>query len=217
MSEIVAEGVDAGFQYRSRRHEAETALSGMWLFLATEVLFFGGIVWSWVVFRAKHPDGFHAAAGHTNLLIGSINTLLLVTSSFLFTRGVQAAERGRNREVFRACLYTVALGLGFLIMKAIEWGLDFHEHLFPGFDFSITGAARDGAQLFFVIYFVATGLHAVHMIIGIGLVSWVAYRARRGDYTRAHHTQVEVVGLYWSFVDIVWLTFYPLIYIAARP
>ncbi len=103
--EVIAKGVDAGFQYPSRRYEAETALSGMWLFLATEVLFFGGIVWSWVVFRAKHPAGFHAAAEHTNLLIGSINTALLVTSSFLFTRGVRAAERGRNDEVFRACVY----------------------------------------------------------------------------------------------------------------
>ena len=99
------------------------------------MLFFGGIVWSWVVFRAKHPAGFHAAAEHTNLLIGSINTALLVTSSFLFTRGVRAAERGRNDEVFRACVYTVALGLGFLVLKGIEWGLDFHEHLWPGPDF----------------------------------------------------------------------------------
>ncbi len=87
----------------------------------------------------------------------------------------------------------------------------------PAPTFPFTGPARNGAQLFFIIYFIATGLHATHMIIGISLVSWVAFRARRGDYTKAHHTQVEVVGLYWSFVDIVWLTFYPLIYIAARP
>ena len=215
--EIVAEGVDAGFQYHDRRHEAETALSGMWLFIASEILFFGGIVWAWVVLRMRDPAAFQLAAGHTTLPLGSLNTALLVTSSFLLTRGVMAGEAGRNRDVVRACRHAAALGAGFLVLKGVEWGLDFHEHLFPGPGFAIQGDLRGGGQVFFTLYFVATGLHGIHMLIGLGLLAWVAHRAGHGDYTRRHHTQVQVVGLYWSFVDVVWLVFYPLFYVLARP
>lgn len=214
MSEPIAPAADAGFQYQNRVHEDETALSGMWLFLATEVLFFGGLVFVWTVYHALHQAGFATAAAHANLAIGSVNTVLLLTSSAVFTAGVNAAEQGRNRTVLVSCLVTSVLGVAFLILKGIEWRLDFREHLVPGPAFALP---EPGAQLFYVIYFVATGLHAVHMLIGLGLVCWVAVRAWRHHYTRRHHTHVQVVGLYWSFVDIVWLSFYPLLYLAARP
>lgn len=217
MTEPVAPAAHAGFQYHNRDHEAATALSGMWLFLATEILLFGGLVFVWTVYRFGYPAAFSAAADHTNLLIGSLNTAILLTSSAIFTTGVNAAERGRNDRLLRACWITAALASAFLALKALEWGLDFREHLFPGPTFAIPGPNHGGAQLFFSIYFIVTGLHAIHMIVGIGLIAWVGFRARRNDYTRLHHTQVQVVGLYWSFVDLVWLTFYPLLYLIARP
>ncbi len=215
MSEPVAPATHAHFQYNGPAHQAQTALSGMWLFLATEILFFGGLVAVWAVCRFNDPEGFRAGAGHTNLLIGSLNTALLLTSSAVFTGGVNAAERGRTAALVRACRITAGLGVAFLGLKALEWGLDFHEGLFPGPGFAIEGPGRGGAQLFFSIYFVATGLHAVHMAAGIALVTWVGLRARRDAGNPA--TRVKVVGLYWSFVDVVWLTFYPLLYLVARP
>jgi cytochrome c oxidase subunit 3 len=216
MVELVAPAAHAEFQYHDPRHQSQTALSGMWLFLATEVLFFGGLVFVWLIYHRMHPAGFKAAAEHSNLLIGSINTAVLVTSSAVFTWGVDASKLERNDKILRACAITVLLGLTFLALKGYEWYDDFNQHLVPGAGFGIAGPDRGGAQIFYVIYYIATVLHALHMAIGVGLVSWIGWNARRGAYSREWHTPVQVVGLYWSFVDIVWLTFYPLIYVIGR-
>ncbi len=216
MPELVAPAAHAEFQYHNARHQSETALSGMWLFLATEVLFFGGLVFTWLIYHRMHPAGFKAGAEHANLLIGSINTAVLLTSSAVFTWGVNAGKQGRNAKVLRACAITVLLGLTFLALKGYEWYDDFDKHLVPGAGFGIPGPDQGGAQIFYVIYYIATVLHAVHMAIGVGLVSWIGWNARHGAYSREWHTPVQVVGLYWSFVDIVWLTFYPLIYVIGR-
>ena len=204
------------FQYADAEHQAETAMSGMWLFLAQEILFFGGLIFAWVYSRYQHPDGFHLAPQHANLLIGSLNTAVLVTSSLAFTAGLVFIEQGDARRLIQACLATVGLGCAFLVLKSIEWYEDIDEGLVPGAQFSLHGAHAGGAQIFWSIYWVATIVHAIHMIIGIGLVLWIAWRARRGDFSRQWSTPVEVVGLYWSFVDVVWLTLFPLIYLAAR-
>jgi cytochrome c oxidase subunit 3 len=206
----------AHFQYGDAGHQSETAMSGMWLFLAQEILFFGALIFAWVYSRYQHPEGFHLATDHANLLIGSINTVLLVSSSFAFTAGLVFIEHGEARRLVQCCFATVALGLGFLVCKGLEWKGDIDEGLVPGAGFSLQGPHAGGAQIFWCIYWIATVLHAVHMVIGIGLVLWIAWRARRGDFDRSWSTPVEVVGLYWSFVDIVWLTLYPLIYLAAR-
>ena len=211
-----------GFQYASPAHEAETAACGMWLFLGSEMLFFGGLVYVWVVLRMTHPAGVALGAAHTNLLIGSLNTLLLLTSSLAMTIGVlwaQAggAQAGRGRAVAWACIAAALLGAAFLVLKGVEWALDFHEGLFPGPGFAPDGPDAGGARLFFSLYFVATALHGAHMLVGLGLLAWVARRCwRRGLSVRAV-TAVEVVGLYWSFVDTVWLVLYPLLYVVARP
>jgi cytochrome c oxidase subunit 3 len=204
------------FQYSDARHQAETSLSGMWLFLAQEILFFGTLVFVWMYCCYQHPVGFRLATRHANLLIGSINTAVLLTSSFTFTAGLQSIERGETRWLIRACLATVGLGAAFLLLKGFEWYKDFNDGLMPGRGFSLTGPDSGGAQIFYSIYYVATVIHALHMVIGIGLVLWIAWRARRGDFGRDWSTPVEIVGLYWSFVDVVWLTLYPLIYLAAR-
>jgi len=214
MSDEIAPHVH--FQYADARHQSDTALAGMWLFLASEVLFFGGLIVAWMFCRHWQPDGFDAGARETVLWIGTINLILLVTSSFVYSTGVAFIEAGDVRRLVQCCLITACIGVLFLGLKFLEWYLDLSEHLFPAGPFKITGGEAGGARLFWSFYFVATGLHAVHMIVGIALVGWVAWQARHRTYSANWYTPVEAVGLYWSFVDIVWIVLYPVIYLVGR-
>ena len=217
MAELTAPSVDAQFQYSSRAHQTDTAVAGMWLFLASEVLFFGALIFVWAVLWILHRPDVRLAVQHTNLAIGSVNTALLVTSSLLCTRAAAWANRGEDRACAWALVATCATGVVFLGLKLLEWRIDFAENLFPGPGFAIGSERPGGAQLFFAWYFIVTGLHGMHMLAGIGLLGWVARRARRGDYRPGHAAQVEVAALYWSFVDLVWVVLFALIYVVARP
>ena len=203
-------------QYASPQHQAGAALAGMWLFLATEVLFFGGLFFAYLFCRHQHPAGFALGVRNTELVTGTVNTVLLLSSSAVYAAGLLAAEAGRRRALLLALAVTAALGIAFLALKGHEWLDDFHRHLFPGRGFGLHGPHAGGAALFFCFYFVATGLHALHMLGGLGLVGSIAWRARRGAFDRGWTTPVEVVGLYWSFVDCVWLVLFPLIYLIGR-
>ncbi len=207
------------FQYASAAHQEGTAVAGMWLFLATELLFFGGLFLAWIYARAANRAGFDAGAAETELWVGTLNTGLLVTSSFVYSVGLAFARVGDNRRLVWCCAGAIGLALAFLALKfGLEWHDDFDKHLFPvGADFRFTGPLEGGARLFYVFYFVATGLHGLHMLAGIGLVGMIAWQARRGAFSPRYHTPVTVVGLYWSFVDMVWLILYPLIYLIGRP
>jgi cytochrome c oxidase subunit III len=202
------------FQYHDAVHQSETAVSGMWLFLATEIVFFGALFLGWLFCRTQHPAGFALATEHAQFAIGTVNTVLLATSSFVYCCGLTWIEFGNQRRLLQCCLLTLALGVCFLGLKILEWHKDIDERLVPGPGFGLHDPG--GAQLFYIFYYVATGLHAAHMTVGIVLVSWIAWRAHRGAFSRSSCTAVEVVGLYWSFVDIVWLVLYPLIYLAGR-
>ena len=213
-----AHEVPHAFQYESADHEAGTAIAGMWLFLATEVLFFGGLLLTWIFSRHGNAAGFDAGARETNLSLGTLNTFILVTSSFVYSLGLACVRAGNLRRLVHCCWVTLALGLLFLALKfGVEWPDDFTHHLFPAaHSFKITGPDAGGARLFFCFYFFGTALHGVHMIVGLGLLLWLIRRARRGEFSPGYHTPVAAVGLYWSFVDIVWLTLYPLIYLVGR-
>ena len=204
------------FQYAGIEHQSQTALSGMWLFLATEVLFFGGLFLLYIIYRDKHPDGFALASAHSERAIGTINTVLLLTSSAVFTYGLGRARIGDNRRLFFACIATALLGAAFLALKGWEWKDDFDQHLFPGPGFALGGPHSGGAELFWSYYFVATGLHGIHMIAGVGLMAWIALGARRNRFSPEYFTPAEGVGLYWSFVDMVWLVLFPTIYLVGR-
>ena len=214
MASVIAHGV----QYESPAHQSQTAVAGMWLFLATEVLFFGGLILSWIYARHWNQTGFDLGARQTELWIGTLNTAILVSSSFAYAAGLAFIRVGDKRRLVQCCVGTLILGLAFLALKfGLEWRDDFAHHLFPAASvFKITGAGEGGAKLFFIFYFIGTGLHGLHMVVGVALLLWIIHRARRGDFSSAYHTPVEVVGLYWSFVDIVWLTLYPLIYLVGR-
>ncbi|MBV9750713.1 MAG: cytochrome c oxidase subunit 3 [Acetobacteraceae bacterium] len=205
-----------GFQYASPAHEADTAIAGMWLFLASEALFFGGLFFVWLQLRIRHTGGVTLGAEHANLLIGTLNTAILLTSSLSYTLGVQRAREGRGRATAWAALVTAGLGVAFLGLKLLEWGLDLRDGLFPGVHFALTGQNAGGAHLFYDLYWVATGLHGAHMLVGIGLVLLIARRAWQGEFSPAYTTPVEVTGLYWSFVDVIWIILYALIYVVGR-
>jgi cytochrome c oxidase subunit 3 len=205
------------FQYSSARHQADTAVAGMWLFLATEILFFGALFLSWIYARHWTQAGFDAGAQHTQLAIGTINTVILLTSSLVYSAGLAFMEAGNSRRMMQCCALAWMLGLAFLVLKfGVEWSIDFSDHLFPGSDFAIDGPLGGGARLFFVFYFISTALHGLHMTGGLVLVGWIIVRAKRGDFSPAYYTPVTAVGLYWSFVDMVWIVLYPLIYLVGR-
>ena len=205
------------FQYASPEHQADTAIAGTWLFLASETLFFGGLFFVWAVLRERDPAGLALGVHHTNLTIGTLNTAVLLTSSSSYAMAVYRASAGRGRAIAFWCNVTAALGVLFLILKSVEWYLDLKEGLYPGASFALTGPHAGGAHLFWDLYWIATPLHGLHMTVGILLVLWIARRAMHGEFTRAYNTPVEVVGLYWSFVDLIWITLYALIYLVARP
>jgi cytochrome c oxidase subunit 3 len=205
------------FQYSSARHQSQSAIAGMWLFLASEVLFFGALILAWIICRHASQAGFDAGAKQTSLGLGVTNTIILITSSTAYSAGALYAANGNYKRLVQFCSLAWLLGFAFLVLKfGVEWREDFAKHLFPGPDFSVQGPLNHGAQLFFVFYFVGTAIHGLHMIGGLILVGWIIRRAQHGDFSAQYSTPVTAVGLYWSFVDMVWMVLFPLIYLVGR-
>lgn len=204
------------FQYVDLEQQHDTAQVGMWVFLGTEVLFFGGLILAYSVYRYAHPDGFAEAARHTRIVIGTINTAILLTSSFLVAWAVALAQRSLGRATALLLGAAALLGCVFLALKGVEYWLEFKEHLWPGAGFSFPHGDARAASLFFAFYFVATGLHALHVAIGVVVLSVIEVKARRGAYSERYHAPVTVAGLYWHFVDLVWVVLFALIYLPGR-
>jgi cytochrome c oxidase subunit 3 len=187
---------------------------GMWVFLASEILFFGGLFVAYLYGRTHWPAGFALASRHTDVTLGTLNTAILLTSSAVVALAVACDEHARQRRwTARLLALTALLGAAFLAIKGVEWHAEIGEHLFPGPGFALTDTP--GAQEFFALYFVMTGLHAVHMIVGVAMLAIFA-RARSRGRDWADATHVEVAALYWHFVDLVWIFLYPLLYLVER-
>lgn len=202
------------FEDAGQQHHA--AWLGMWVFLATEVMFFGGMFTGYAFYRSSYPGAFAAGSDRLDVLLGAINTAVLIGSSFTMALAVHAAEEGRRRAIVNCLLLTMLLGAVFLGIKSYEYYQKFVEHLVPGWDFRFEAPFDRTAQIFFSFYFAMTGMHALHMIIGIGLLSVMAWKARRGRFSAAYHTPVELTGLYWHFVDLIWIFLFPLLYLVGR-
>ncbi len=198
------------------RQQHEAASLGMWIFLATEIMFFGVLFGSYIATRIGYPTAFAEASRHTNVLLGTLNTVVLMTSSLTMTLAVHAAELRRRKVVIDYLVLTLLLGLMFIVVKGLEYYLDFTEHLVPGIDFAYSGLHAHGVELFFYLYFVMTGFHALHLIIGISIVAVIAWLVWRGQFA-TNPTPIELTGLYWHLVDIVWIFLYPLLYLVTRP
>ncbi len=202
-------------QFISTKHRDETAELGMWVFIATEVLLFGGLILGYFVYRYAYPGAFAAASRHTDIVIGEANTTILLTSSFLVACAVDAFSVKTRKMCVLLLSGAIVLGLAFIILKGIEYSDEYREHLVPGIDFSFDAAQTNGAQLFFVFYFVATAIHALHMLIGLGLLGVLASLTWRSPTTR-HRAALHSAALYWHFVDVVWVFLFALIYLPGR-
>jgi cytochrome c oxidase subunit 3 len=202
----------------------------MWLFLLTEIMFFGGLFMSYLLYRNWYYDAFVSASNTLGIGLGTTNTAVLIVSSFTMAMGVYCAEMRNRRGLMLSLSATILLGLVFLGIKTIEYHDKYTEHHIPGAGFSIEDFVhpqdkRDvplspdvaqHAQIFFFLYFAMTGMHALHMIIGIGLLIWLIGRSQRGDFSAGYVAPIENFGLYWHFVDIVWLFLFPLLYLINR-
>ena len=197
--------------------QAEASTLGMWVFLVTEIMFFGGLFMAYLVYRHASPMGFQEASHHLDIMWGTINTALLIMSSLTMAFAVRAAQTSQPaRTQVMWLLWTIALGAGFLGIKVIEYTDKFTHHLVPGPNFQWTGLYPKPAEQFYSLYFAMTGLHALHMIIGIGIMAVIAWMAWRKTFNSEYYTPVEVAGLYWHFVDIVWIFLFPLLYLIGR-
>jgi cytochrome c oxidase subunit 3 len=216
--------------FETVEQQREAASFGMWLFLLTEVMFFGGMFMAYLVYRNWYHAAFVAGSNTLNIWLGTINTAVLICSSFTMAMAVYSAEKRRKKSLITYLILTIVLGLAFLGIKAVEYTEKFELHHVPGASFSIeqfvhptdpkaVALAPDMAektQVYFSLYFAMTGMHALHMIIGISILLILVARALGGAYTDGHMSTIENFGLYWHFVDIVWIFLFPLLYLISR-
>lgn len=204
--------------FRDAGHRSLANHLGLWTFLATEILFFGGLFTAYAVYRFSYPAAFAEGSRHLDFWIGTANTAVLLTSSLFMALADHALKAARHRTFTRLLLLTAALGVFFLGLKGYEYYSKYTEHLVPGLNFHLTAANpwAPQIQLFIFLYFALTGLHAVHMLFGLGAISWLFWLHHRGRLTASRCGAVEMVGLYWHFVDCVWIFLYPLLYLIAH-
>jgi cytochrome c oxidase subunit 3 len=197
--------------------QLESSTLGMWLFLATEIMFFGGMFCAYTVYRNMYPEAFASTSHFMNVTAGAINTAVLICSSLTMALAVRAAQLGQKKALIVLLVLTLALGSVFLGIKGVEYHEKWVEHHIPGPGFQYQDAqyARQ-AQILFYLYFAMTGLHAVHMIVGAGLIVTLIFMAARNRFSSAWYTPVDMIGLYWHFVDIVWIFLFPLLYLVGH-
>jgi cytochrome c oxidase subunit 3 len=197
--------------------QAEASTLGMWVFLVTEIMFFGGLFMAYLVYRTASPAAFREASHHLNVVYGTINTAVLICSSLTMAFAVRSAQTSQPaRTQVKWLLLTMFLGAVFLGIKVIEYGEKFRDHIVPGPYFTWEGRYPAGAEMFYSLYFAMTGLHALHMVVGIGIMTVIAFMAYKRQFDSTYYTPVEVAGLYWHFVDIVWIFLFPLLYLIGR-
>lgn len=203
-------------QFDDPVQQREAATFGMWVFLSTEILFFGVLFASYTVCRVLHPDGFVIASRRTDMLFGSIETALLLVSSSLIALALRAIKLDQRRLAVRLMVGTALLGICFLIMHGFEYYKEYTEHLIPGVNFMQTGPFAHEIGLFFCLYYFITGFHSLHVLIGVSVILVLALRVWRGAFGPQRYTTLELTALYWHLVDIVWVFVYPLIYLVGR-
>ncbi|HSL21994.1 MAG TPA: cytochrome c oxidase subunit 3 family protein [Vicinamibacterales bacterium] len=203
--------------FDSLEQQAEASTLGMWVFLVTEIMFFGGLFMAYIVYRTWYPLAFGEGSHHLSIALGGFNTAVLICSSLTMALAVHAAQVGNRRAQIVFLVLTILLGATFLGVKVVEYSDKFRDHLIPGHGFIWHGQADPRhVEIFYTLYFTMTGLHALHMIVGIGIMLTILWMAWRGTFTPEYYAPVEVSGLYWHFVDIVWIFLFPLLYLLER-
>lgn len=212
--------------FATEEQQRNASSFGMWIFLGTEVMFFGGLFVSYLIYRLWYFGDFGAASKSINAALGGTNTAVLICSSLTVVLAIWAAQTARRGMMLAMLALTMLFGLTFLGIKGIEYKDKFDEHHVPGASFSFQNVPIPGhpdqyanpqhAQIFFALYFIMTGLHALHMVVGLGIFTWLFIMAWKGRFTPEYHTPLEIGGLYWHFVDIVWIYLFPLLYLIDR-
>jgi cytochrome c oxidase subunit III len=218
--------------FETVEQQREAGSFGMWLFLLTEIMFFGGLFFAYLLYRNWYYDAFFTASNQLSIPLGTINTAILITSGFFMALAVWAAEVRKKDMLVWTLIFTTVFGIAFLGIKYVEYHEKWEKHHIPGAHFDISEFVNPAAygikekplppdmaqrtQVFFFLYFAMTGMHALHMIIGVFLLFWLIWRARRGDFSAGYVAPIENFGLYWHFVDIVWLFLFPLLYLINR-
>lgn len=224
--------------FENMEQQREAGTLGMWVFLVTEIMFFGGMFLAYTLYRGKYPESFAVASNHLAIWLGAINTVILICSSFTMALAVYCTQVGKQQLQIIFLILTMIFGGAFLGIKAVEYREKYHDnlipgHLIPGHPFNpvvnphgaphdpkkldlIEGASVRQVELFYWIYFAMTGMHALHMIIGLGIMSFLLYFSIRGRYGPEYHNPIEITGLYWHFVDIIWIFLFPLLYLLGR-
>lgn len=203
--------LESHFQDLARQTHA--ARLGMWIFIGSEALLFAALFALYAAYRVMYPDSFREAAALTDRALGTAMTLVLISSSLLVALSIAAAREARSGRIALLLGAAAALGIGFLVLKGIEYTHHFEDEVFPGGYYRYPGLQEPGAKVFFTLYYFMTGLHALHVVGGIGILSWLAWTARRGRWGPDYHTPLELGGMYWHFVDVVWIFLWPLFYL----
>lgn len=199
--------------FREMSQQFDAAKIGMWLFLVTEVLLFGGLFVGYGIMHARHPEAFMAAHHHLDKTMGALNTVVLLISSFTMVLSVWAAQTSRKKLLILFLLLTLACAGTFMVVKYFEYSHKFHEGLLPGKYYSHKGDTVPGQFLFFSFYFMMTGLHGIHVLLGMAAIAWLVWRAAKGHFSSAYYAPVEITGLYWHLVDLIWIYLFPLMYL----
>ncbi|HZO86774.1 MAG TPA: cytochrome c oxidase subunit 3 [Chthonomonadaceae bacterium] len=209
-------GILLGHQFDDIEQQREASILAMWVFLATEILLFGGLFFAYTAYRQAFPGAFAAASNKTVYWIGTLNTGVLLISSVTMALSVHAAREGRRKALLRFLLATLFLGLTFLGLKGFEYYLDYESHIVPGLNWPITNNFTRHQAIFFLLYFFMTGLHAFHLTVGCCLVSLMIFWTWRGRFSKEHYIPIDLTGLYWHLIDLVWIFLYPLFYLPGR-
>ena len=213
-----AHGPELAHQFEAKEQQREAGTLGMWTFLITEIMFFGGMFCSYIIYRSLHPQAFAIGSHLLEVKFGATNTAVLICSSLTMALAIRSAQVGKSKAtIITFLLLTMALGLTFIGVKLyFEWYHDYLEHIVPGFDFvyrSAWGSNAPEVQMFMVFYFFMTGLHALHMVVGIGILTVLTIMAARGRFSPRYFAPLDISGLYWHFVDIIWIYLFPLLYL----
>lgn len=199
--------------FNSAAQAFEASKLGMWLFLVTEILLFGGLFVVYIVFRGLYPEMFHEASHHLNKIMGAVNTVVLICSSFTMAMAVDRTRQNNSNKANQYLIVTLLFAALFLVIKYFEYSHKIHEGLLPAGLFTYEGIEHVKTPLFFSLYFMMTGLHGVHVLVGMGLISWVLWRSNQGHFSAEYYTPVDLVGIYWHLVDLIWIYLFPLLYL----
>lgn len=208
-------GAHVAHHFDTAEQQFDSSKLGLWLFLVTEVLLFGGLFVAYIMFRALYPETFIQCHETLNVTMGATNTIVLICSSLSMAMAVHFTQSGENKKAVMLMVFTLACAATFMVIKYFEYSAKFEHHFFPNATFDLAHFTTPNPKLFFSLYFLMTGLHGIHVLVGMGLITWVMIRTARKEFSSEYYTPVELTGLYWHLVDLVWIYLFPLLYLIA--